>query len=668
MALEPGSILHGRYRIEGQLGKGGMGAVYLAFDQTLEIRVALKENLNLNPESERQFLREARLLAELRHPNLPRVINHFILEERQYLVMDYIEGEDLDSRAKGQPPTVDEVLAWAEDVCDALAYLHGREPPVIHRDIKPANLKLQPDGQVMLVDFGIAKVFDQAQTTTGARGLTPGYSPPEQYGGARTDARSDQYALAATVYTLLTGSRPADSIERMMDKAELKPARSLNPAVPEHVETALNVALSLDQDDRFPDITSFKAALHAKLDVATVVAGDRTVVAPKRRASFPLLLGVGVGGAVLIGGGVVVALAIALFNRNGEPGVTATLPSVALATGTGPPPATEALSLSPTATPSDTPEPVPTETPIPSPTPSPVRLGGGGKIAFASNREDGRTLQIWTMNPDGGDPLQLTFGPGNKTQPRWSPDGGRLLFVAPGGKDDFGNDLGLDIFVINADGSGVANLTRSPGDDSDPAWSPDGSQIAFASTRVNDIRQVFLMGVTCDSPPAGCVAQAGWPRNFSQGYSIEYSPAWSPDGAMIVVAGSVRGAPARIFLRELDAEKPEPRWFDRSDTILGVNHLRWSPDGTLLLFTWEQPGTNEIYIVPLDAPSTRVKLTNSAGNKEPAFSPDGEWIVFTSTRDMNPEIYQMTVNGANETNLTNSPSSRDLQPDWQPLP
>src|SRR4030042_3224590 len=189
--LEPGSILHNRYRSESQLGKGGMGAVFLAFDQTLQIQIALKENLNLNPESERQFQREATLLASLRHPNLPRVTDHFILEGRQYLVMDYIEGEDLHTRCQRQLPSVPEVVIWADALCSALSYLHSRKPAIIHRDIKPANLKIQPDGTLVLVDFGIAKIADQSATTTGARGLTPGFSPPEQYGGPPAHAARD---------------------------------------------------------------------------------------------------------------------------------------------------------------------------------------------------------------------------------------------------------------------------------------------------------------------------------------------------------------------------------------------------------------------------------------------------------------------------------------------
>jgi eukaryotic-like serine/threonine-protein kinase len=666
MTLETGSILHDRYRIEGMLGKGGMGAVYVAFDQTLQLRVAVKENLNSGPDSERQFQREASLLAGLRHPNLPRVTDHFLLEGRQYLVMDFIEGEDLHSRVQRRVPSVEEVLGWADALCDALSYLHTRQPPVIHRDVKPSNVKLQPDGTPVLVDFGLAKVFDQTATTTGARGLTPGYSPPEQYGGARTDARSDQYALAATFYTLLTGRAPTDSIERMLDKVELRPPSSLNPAIPPHIDVALLRALSIEQAARFPDVSTFREALHGRLDAATIRGAPPTVI-PRPQARrvpwIPIAIGA-VAALALLGGGAALLLGGTLLNLVRSP--TATVPvAVALPTETEAPPP------SPTLAPESTPTPSASDTPIPSPTSAPVPLlGGGGGIAFVSNREDASTLQIWWMLPDGSQARQMTFGPGDKLQPRWSPDGQRLLYVAPGGTDTYGNRFGLDVWSISADGTGITNLTASPGDDTDPIWSPDGMRIAFTSTRSNDLRQVFVAEIACQAAPAPC--SLGKPRNYSYALdfnAVEYSPVWSPDGTRLAVVASINGAPGRIFFHPGMLETsaaPTPTRFDRSDTIIGADHLDWSPDGLFLVYTWIQPGSNEIYIVPADDPKRWQKLTNSAGNKEASFSPDGRFLIFTSTRDQNPEIYLMPVGGGNETNLTNSPSTRDQQPDWQP--
>jgi serine/threonine protein kinase len=664
MPLSTGDVLHDRYRIEGQLGKGGMGAVYLAHDLTLDIPVAVKENLNLNPESERQFRREARLLAELRHPNLPRVTDHFITGDRQYLVMDYIAGVDLHTRSVEKPPSVEEVAAWGAAACEALSYLHHLNPPIIHRDIKPANLKLQPDGRVVLVDFGIAKVFDQAQTTTGARGLTPGFSPPEQYGDQRTDASSDQYSLAATLYALITSQRPADSIQRMLGKEALKPASAFNPAVPAYLDLTLARGMALDKDERFPSIDEFQRALRGDLQLETIRAPLKIEASPPKDRRRTLWLGGGAFAVTLLVIGLVFGLrGILPFGGPGaSPTPSPTLPAAAVL-----PSAT--ASPTPSVQPSETATSEPSTTPTPSPTPTatPLRLGGGGRIAFVSDREDGRTLQIWTMNGDGSDPRQVTFGPGDKAQPRWSPDGLRLLYAAPGGLDIYGNELGMDIFLIHFDGSlEPVNLTRSIGDDTDPAWSPDGSAIAFTSTRVGGLKQVFLADIDCQPIPDGC-SLASQPRNLSAGYAVEYFPAWSPDGQRLAVAASINQAPARILLRPINGDPPA--LFDLQDRIRGAEQITWSSDGKFLAFSWlVKRGKQEIYIASIDRPGLDpIALTNSLGNKEPAFSPDGQWIVFTSTRDQNPEIYIMTNNGSGQRNLTEN-AGRDLQPDWQPLP
>jgi hypothetical protein len=678
MPLEPNELLNDRYRIDAQLGKGGMGTVYLAHDRTLDIQVAVKENLNVNPESERQFRREARLLASLRHPNLPRVTDHFILEDRQYLVMDYIAGIDLNTRSLEKPPGVDEVLEWGDAIADALAYLHSRQPPVIHRDIKPANIKLQPDGKPVLVDFGIAKESDQAMTTTGARGLTPGYSPPEQYGDQRTDARSDQYALAATLYTLLTGQRPADSIKRMLGKEKLKPVRELNPSVPDHVDAALERALALDKEQRFTSMADFRKALRGQLAMETIRAPismpDVTLPAERKGGNRAVLIGgLAVAAVVVIGGGLALALsgAIPFFSRDSQSTATAATVAAAMSTTDTPAPTPSPEDVQPTGT--ATVEP--TVTLAPTTPPEAVVLGGASRIAFVSDREDNRTLQIWTMNPDGSDPLQLTFGPGDKYQPRWSLDGTKLLYVAPGGKDDFGNDLGQDIFVMNPDRSGEpTNLTRSIGDDFDPAWSHDGSQIAFASTRVNDLQQVFVIGVACNPAPSTC-SVTNKADNLSEGFAVEYQPVWSPSDDRLAVIDSINSAPGRIFLRPVIREEQktgeegegQARMFDVRDRIIGAEHLTWSNDGEFLVFSWIiSRGRQEIYSASVSNPGLDpVQLTNSLGNKEPSFSPDGQWIAFTSTRDQNPEIYIMTANGSGQKNLTNDPG-RDFQPDWLP--
>ena len=267
MALKDGQVLNQRYQIVRLLGQGGFGAVYQAWDLNLKVPCAVKENFETNPSAMRQFEREASMLAALRHPNLPRVTDHFIIEgQGQYLVMDYIEGEDLrtilEQNGKALPET--QVIGWLVEICDALSYLHTQSIPVIHRDIKPANIKITPSGRAMLVDFGIAKAFNpESRTTLGARAFTPGYSPFEQYGEAPTDARSDIYALGATAYAVLTGQAPTESISRMAG-ASLPQPRQLNPAISPQTEKVILKALEIMPDQRFQSALEFKQALSEK--------------------------------------------------------------------------------------------------------------------------------------------------------------------------------------------------------------------------------------------------------------------------------------------------------------------------------------------------------------------------------------------------------------------
>lgn len=272
MPLIIGQLLNNRYRIDALLGQGGMGAVYRALDLNLNIAVAVKENQDASPEAQRQFAREASLLAGLAHPNLPRVTDHFfIVGQGQYLVMDFIDGEDLESMLTryGVLPEP-QVLSWIAQVCDALAYLHGQQPPIIHRDIKPANIRIRLDGRALLVDFGIAKVYDpNLATTIGAKAVAPGYSPPEQYGGM-TDARSDIYALGATLYHLLTGQTPPESVQRAVGSAFTPLPHVLNQRISPVAEQAILKAIEVATDRRFGTVQELRAALTQPVNRASI--------------------------------------------------------------------------------------------------------------------------------------------------------------------------------------------------------------------------------------------------------------------------------------------------------------------------------------------------------------------------------------------------------------
>ncbi len=264
MTLKQGELLLDRYRIIEVLGHGGMGSIFRAVDENLGVEVAVKENLFTIDDYARQFRREATILANLRHPNMPRVSDHFSVgDQGQYLIMDYIEGEDLQEKLEHHGPfEEEEVVFIGASICDALAYMHTLDPAVLHRDIKPANVRITPKGEVYLVDFGLAKLMHgDLTTTTGARAMTMGFSPPEQYGAARTDARTDIYSLGATLYTALTGLTPEDSLAQTMDQVELTPVRERNPKVSKRVAEAVEKALQVHPNDRFQLAAEFKNEL-----------------------------------------------------------------------------------------------------------------------------------------------------------------------------------------------------------------------------------------------------------------------------------------------------------------------------------------------------------------------------------------------------------------------
>ncbi|HET6977807.1 MAG TPA: protein kinase [Pyrinomonadaceae bacterium] len=280
--LTPETILQGRYRIVRQLGQGGMGAVYESVDQRLDTTVALKETLFADERLRKQFEREARLLARLHHPALPRVSDHFSEGDGQFLVMQFIPGDDLSemmTRKRGPFPA-NQVLTWADQLLDALDYLHTQDPQIVHRDIKPQNLKLTSRGQIILLDFGLAKgqAGDISRITTAASifGYTPNYAPLEQIQGLGTDSRSDLYSLGATLYHLITGVKPPDALTRAAAIVNGQPdpllrASEVNTAVAPELDHVLAKAMAQNREQRYATADEMSKALHGTEQASTVV-------------------------------------------------------------------------------------------------------------------------------------------------------------------------------------------------------------------------------------------------------------------------------------------------------------------------------------------------------------------------------------------------------------
>lgn len=283
MPLETGGVLRDRYKIKEFISRGGMGSIYLAEDVRLEGRLCAVKEFRLDPslseetlsQTRTQFLREATVLARMDHPNLPKVSDFFSEEQNDYLVMDYVPGDDLralmvNARQRGEFLPEKEVLGWAGQIAAALNYLHSQEPPILHRDIKPSNLKLTPNGVVKLVDFGLVKILAaQEDTITIVQGRgTALYTPLEQYGGdsGHTDVRSDVYAFAATLYHLLTGTPPVEARERFLHPEVMPTLRTLNPELSPRTERAVMWALNLHPEERPQSVQAFQQALLGQIE------------------------------------------------------------------------------------------------------------------------------------------------------------------------------------------------------------------------------------------------------------------------------------------------------------------------------------------------------------------------------------------------------------------
>ncbi|MBA2393837.1 MAG: serine/threonine protein kinase [Ktedonobacteraceae bacterium] len=331
MTAPIGTQLQGRYVIEDLLGQGGFSAVYIVKDRKLGgKRFAIKELKNQSKSERERFLFECEILKRLQHPALPVVSHLFEDNSQTYMLMEYIDGSNLEKLRKQQVEerfSLSEVLTLLTPVVDAVNYLHRQPIPVLHRDIKPANIVLKDHGKTVLVDFGIAKEYHPDTTTTAIRHCSAGYSAPEQYSGVGTDTRSDVYSLGATSYTLLTGTVPLDALQRTTTfvtrgKDPLRALNELVPALSIQVTRVIERAMAISAERRYATVTEFWQALNAAalLPPTQEPVKDQTIVPeqtsnresgvhePLRVASgrgrWRIIIPIIVLAALLLGGGV----------------------------------------------------------------------------------------------------------------------------------------------------------------------------------------------------------------------------------------------------------------------------------------------------------------------------------------------------------------------------
>lgn len=733
MTLERGTLLHKRYRIVEILGQGGMGSVYRAVDENLGVDVAVKENLFTTDEYARQFRLEAVILANLRHPNLPRVTDHFVIgDQGQYLVMDYIEGEDLRQRMERLGNIQeDEAILLGASICDALTYLHTRKPPILHRDIKPGNVKITPEGHIFLVDFGLAKVLHGNQaTTTGARAMTPGYSPPEQYGTARTDPRTDIYSLAATLYAALTGIIPEDGLARAMDNTQLTPLRKRNSKISRRLSAAIEKAMGIDPADRFQTAEEFKRALLGSKSKTQRLPGEYVIQPPppdggapesrksademsnplaplreaepsseelpvfkppkrrrKKRVLPTFLLILFLLAASLVGGVRFAPHLIPPVVMNVMPPQLVSM----LVTPTSAPRIPTEAAPSPTSMkviPADTESPTPTETPAPT--------------ATATSIPPTPTLPPVvevTATPDVISVVPTKVGGG----------AGQIAFASA--------RTGIpQVYIINLDTTGLTMLTNMEEGACQPSWSPDGSQIVFISPC--QARGEFYENTYRNSSLYIMNADGSGQKTLTTTPGSDFDPAWSPDGKRIAFT-SLRDGKKDIYLLDIETgvtirlttasgdvqENSQPSWSPNGkqiaytvrrfnayqvwvmdDTGQGNVQLArsgqdfwdyfpvWSRDGQTILFNQRNlpPTVVRPWLMSLRyedrGAKSPIRLDLPRPIEDAEFSPDGLWLAYEGRDNKgNRDVYFMTVTGGNLTRLTSDPAA-DFDPAWRPIP
>ncbi len=691
----PGEYLHERrYHLRKKLGQGGMGAVYLAEDTRLPGRlIAVKENLNSSTEAQSQFKREALMLARLRHPNLPQVTDYFIeADGKQYLVMDYVSGENLAQILKQRqgPLPLDEVLSIMDQVMQALAYMHAwKDPessqtrPIIHRDIKPANIKRTPEGRVVLVDFGIAKVDAGTATATAvsAKALTPGYAPLEQYGGG-TDARSDIYSLGATLFALLTGAIPPTATDMAMSASKQRtPLTGSLKTAPPRVAKVIERAMQSLPQSRFQSMAEMYQALFDRPlpGGATGGAGRRTPNGGNRRGLWPaLVLGVG---ALLLVVGVWWLLAEQPPEVPIEVGATP-VAAAGMPVAETPPPVQQAdtqpvampptdlapidtATITPTPTASATPTPVNTATATgtatgtasETPDSDATRLVEEAQLATAVAAAKTATAEAEATATTGAQQMGTavaatltaqatpTFTPSATPTPSLtaSPTATATRTATPTPTDvvvvlnplrlafAYGNVGNTDIYVLDETTGATWAVADRSCDEAEPGWAPDGLSVIYQSD-CGGSYDLYLVTVDGNNPQA---LTATVDRD-------EREPEFSPDGTAIAfrvnTAGNGRNADGALWV--MDADGANARG-------LGVSGRApsWSPDGRSLVYMSEQQSNWEIYIYNF-AEGQSYRLTDCSANcRFPTWSPDGQAVAYHSTTKADtavPETIWMT--------------------------
>jgi len=679
MPLAIGARL-GPYEIVAPIGAGGMGEVYRARDSRLGREVALKVIVGgreLDPARRRRFADEARAASAISHPNVLTLFDTGLDADLPYVVFELLEGVTLRDRLRRQPLSPREATEIAAQVCDGLAAAH--EKGIVHRDLKPENLFLARDGRVRILDFGLARLGDALAAEDAADARTPtatapgaligtvAYMSPEQVRGERADARSDIFAVGATLYEMVTGraaflrATPADTISAILTQSPPELPASPTDAGPAALGPILSRCMEKDPARRFQTARDLAFALRVLFRPG---AGDGAPAprgrAPRWRGLLPLLAS----------SAIVAAAGFLLLRQASSPA----------------------------------PEP---------PRPVPFTAFRGREVAPAFSPDGSQIAFAWTGEGEGTDsgfdlyvkviggerPLRLTTRPAAWIAPAWSPDGRRIAF-SRAGTDAPG------IYLIPALGGQERKLLAVRSEafahslSGVLTWSPDGRLLAFADW---DAAHPNLPGISVIDVETLERRQLAAPAAECK---RTWLPAFSPDGASLAVACMLSQGREQLYVM------PSSGGTGRAlkSAPLDLTGLAWTSDGTSVVFTadgdlWSAPraggagarrvlvgrdaqlpaasrvgnrlaytqetGNTNIWRLPLASPTrsagsaTRL-VSSSRSQRHPAFSPEGSRIAFESTRSGALEIWTSAADGSHPVQLTSFSGPMTGSPEWSP--
>ncbi len=562
------SLFH--YRIESQLGQGGMGVVYRALDTKLNRPVAIKvlpREAVPDPARKKRFAQEARAASALNHQNIITIHDIDTAEGVDFIVMEYVPGKSLDRVIPRRGLPLGEVLQYAIEIADALAGAHAAG--IVHRDLKPANIMVTDKGHVKVLDFGVAKLVEpeeanefaftktaSAHTEEGAIVGTAAYMSPEQAEGKPVDARSDIFTFGVVLYEMVTGRRPFQAETKMATltailHAEPQPVSEAAEGVPRELERVITSCLRKDRNRRLQHMDDIKIVLEelkADLESGKLATPAGGLRARPRRLGWLMA-----AGAVLVAAG---AGAVVWFGRSREP--VAPAPLMRLTSDTG---LTTDSALSP----------------------------DGRLVAYASDRAGADNLDIWIKQVEGGAPLQLTSDRADEYEASFSPDGNRIVFRSE--RDGGG------IYTIPSLG-GEPRLIAKGG--REPRFSPDGARLAFVTgaggLSGGSRGELFVIPSLGGTPKQRVSDAVGAAR-----------PVWSPDGKFILFAtGVYRPGDWGIVLSEPGSQAPpivlRLAEFKKKTGLADLVPYEWMP-GNRILFVAKSGDSSHLFEIGISPPS-----------------------------------------------------------------